>query len=708
MLKGPWERPFADEDLEETLFTTQLRKPGSQSKAKVLQKSTAPHALLLPYLHGPESSADDDRANTFFGKPSPSATRRRPIRPEMSLVEKEHLEHQRIVRSGHYGPEKLFPSQNKSGGSTPASPFAGWLARTPIILCPSGGCENDVSRIRNNGKALQSRIPTGFMDLDEMESGGLSLSASMPSLGTASGSKTPRMSRAAVRIAEKVQVCYPDVDKGCFPSQAPSMMQAATSTASALSLTKLKKSVSFADQRSIMKSTLGEAAFWTRYISIRKEGEPSPEQEKNIKMKDTLASLRRVGRDNVIEQVVKVHYTIGQRVRVRDKADAPWMNGAVISLDPVKVQADGFGRSKTFEFVTSVLTDQASPSPEPGAEGGEPGAEGGEPGAEGGAVEGAGAETAAAEESRPSTAAGKPAIDQGVVEEGPLSKILKSNEDTADQLQEFIDVLEQGGKTAAEYGGAREATTIITARTLAVAIRKCTLLRDVEERIAAFAAAHEQREILLPQIVANTAEAPPALRGAAKFVKAYMNEAAHGCEPHEMDKSDFKSFVAKSKLPKKHTSLEQMRDLMGDVGEFWATKCVELATAGEDYDCLARIWDVAVGSGVSADHPKLIAAMRLLRDRLGDLCLKDAKDRQQRDADMAAAQELPPVGPASNAADKIEAKVKTAIQEKVPANDDRLLEALKIAKDLRAEDGQRKRMVARQKRLDEEAKKAKK
>merc|ERR1712176_599649 len=93
---------------------------------------------------------------------------------------------------------------------------------------------------------------------------------------------------------------------------------------------------------------------------------------------------------------------------------------------------------------------------------------------------------------------------------------------------------------------------------------------------------------------------------------------------------------------------------------------------------LRRLFDVAVGTGVDINHPKLIRAEKILIDRLADRVLKEAVERQQKDADAAAKQgDKMTVGPAALAADKID-------------------------KALREADGQRKRLAARQKRLEAE------
>merc|ERR1712050_674541 len=136
-----------------------------------------------------------------------------------------------------------------------------------------------------------------------------------------------------------------------------------------------------------------------------------------------------------------------------------------------------------------------------------------------------------------------------------------------------------------------------------------------------------------------------------------------------------------------------------------AEACLAEAAKGVGHIELRRLFDVAVGTGVDISHPKLIRAEKILIDRLADRVLKDAQERQARDT--AAAEKMGEkmtVGPASVAADKIEKSILQSIEEGVPKADPRLKEAEKIVKALREADGQRKRLAARQKRLEAEGK----
>merc|ERR1712217_143270 len=167
--------------------------------------------------------------------------------------------------------------------------------------------------------------------------------------------------------------------------------------------------------------------------------------------------------------------------------------------------------------------------------------------------------------------------------------------------------------------------------------------------------------------------------------------------------SDFNSFVSSFRLPNGHLTLRRLKLIAEEAGEWWAEACLAEAAKGADHKALKRLFDVAVGTGVDITHPKLVRAERILIDRLADRVLKEAVERQQKDADAAAKQgDKMTVGPAALAADKIEQAILQSIEEGVPKADPRLKEAEKIVKALREADGQRKRLAARQKRLEAE------
>lgn len=287
-------------------------------------------------------------------------------------------------------------------------------------------------------------------------------------------------------------------------------------------------------------------------------------------------------------------------------------------------------------------------------------------------------------------------------DEDMVKNMLRELGDNEAQLKSLEVLLADGQDKASEHGEARHATAVLSGRTLAVVRRKMTLLHDVEARSAQFEAMQARCEEILPKIVDGSMIPPIELAGVPRFISRYTHSPGN---PADANKSDFQSFVTSFRLPNGHFTLRRLRLIAEEAGEWWAEACLAQAAKGVGHVALRRLFDVAVGTGVDVTHPKLIRAEKILIDRLAERVLKEAQERQQKDAAVAAKQgDRMQVGPAAIAADKIEQLILQGIEEGVPKADPRLKEAEKIVKALREADGQRKRLVARQKRLDAEAK----
>eukprot|EP00927_Polykrikos_kofoidii_P031176 TRINITY_DN26844_c0_g1_i1.p1 TRINITY_DN26844_c0_g1~~TRINITY_DN26844_c0_g1_i1.p1 ORF type:complete len:718 (+),score=107.30 TRINITY_DN26844_c0_g1_i1:72-2156(+) len=298
-------------------------------------------------------------------------------------------------------------------------------------------------------------------------------------------------------------------------------------------------------------------------------------------------------------------------------------------------------------------------------------------------------------------AGGAGALDEQEAQEALLHMTLRALEDTEDDLRAVEGLLKGGLSETACCGGARHATAVMSLRTLSTVQRKAALLHDVETRLAELEAVHTKRDEIEPQLVADTIPVPAALGGIKKFITGYT----HGPgQPWEANKSNFKSFVQSFKLPSRHAALLRLRDLADEVGEWWADACLKEAEKGHGHAVLHRLFEVALGTGVDKEHPKLIRAWRILIDRLATRVLADAEERLANDEAMAEQYEVPPVGPAGLSGDKIEEAVMQAIKEGVPKDDHRLKNAEEIMKGLRQSDGERKRLAARQKRLEDQKK----
>jgi len=114
---------------------------------------------------------------------------------------------------------------------------------------------------------------------------------------------------------------------------------------------------------------------------------------------------------------------------------------------------------------------------------------------------------------------------------------------------------------------------------------------------------------------------------------------------------------------------------------------------------LERLFDVAIGTGLDKDHPKLRRAFQIVADRLADRVLREAQEFLDKDTALAQRRQCPPVGPASTAADCVEDSILKAISDGVPETDKRLSEAKEIVRKLREADNSRKRMANREARL---------
>jgi len=284
-------------------------------------------------------------------------------------------------------------------------------------------------------------------------------------------------------------------------------------------------------------------------------------------------------------------------------------------------------------------------------------------------------------------------------DESMIHKVLGSLTDTEAQLKELQQQFVLGTVAAAESGGSRHATSVITSRVVAVIEHKALLLHDTERQRETFEVAHARRDEILSALVADPATytLPADLSNLRKFVAAYTHSPG---SPVDANKSDFEAFVTSFKLPHGHSSLCHLRQLKDIAGEWWADACLRQASDGAGHAILKRLFDVAVHTGVDMDHVKLVRAMAILIDRLAERVLEEADKTQQTDAAMDTQGGGILVGLASKKADEIEASIAAAIQDGVPKNDVRLQKTQEIAKTLRERDGMRKRMAGRQKRLE--------
>lgn len=274
--------------------------------------------------------------------------------------------------------------------------------------------------------------------------------------------------------------------------------------------------------------------------------------------------------------------------------------------------------------------------------------------------------------------------------------LLRDLTDTSEDLFKLTGGMTKGLKDASDNGGARHATAVVSGRALSVAKRKAQLLYEIEERTKAFEEAHARREELLPKIVAGTEKAPEALGGIRKFISSYVHVGGH---PADAPKTFFEQFAKTFKLPRNHGKLMLLKETAAEAANFWAESCLSEAEKGHGHKEIRRLFNIAVGTGVDEDHPKLLRALQILNDRLATRVLKDAQELETRDTRAEKSNRPPGPGPANSLADRIEQDIFNAIEEGVPEKDPRIQQAKEICKNLRQKDGERKRMAARDQRM---------
>jgi len=177
-----------------------------------------------------------------------------------------------------------------------------------------------------------------------------------------------------------------------------------------------------------------------------------------------------------------------------------------------------------------------------------------------------------------------------------------------------------------------------------------------------------------------------------------------------------------------HPALAKVSGVLGDclakkvleaAKRYWAkdeTTCARSAapqpeSARQAGDAILDEIKGAVAMGAPPKHPCLSEAKQMEtalrsmeKDRWAMKALNYAEDLQAKDeAEAAKATGVPPVGPASDAADMIEKEVqKTCAQHGIEDKHELIAETMSICKALRDKDGERKRLANREKRLAEQ------
>merc|ERR1712216_524000 len=210
-----------------------------------------------------------------------------------------------------------------------------------------------------------------------------------------------------------------------------------------------------------------------------------------------------------------------------------------------------------------------------------------------------------------------------------LDKLLTDLEDTSEQLRVTQAVLQRRLDRAKELRGSRHPTACQCARNLACTRRKADMVRDCEERAVEYEEMNVKRDEIFEKLSAGTqTEVPYALVGIKKFVKKYTHK---GDGPHQESRLDFHSFATHFKLSFAHQALVHLEELGEEAGEWWAAKCLERSENGASYEELQRLLTACLDCGADEDHPKIVRAIFMVRERLALNVLEKAQKRLATD-----------------------------------------------------------------------------
>lgn len=304
------------------------------------------------------------------------------------------------------------------------------------------------------------------------------------------------------------------------------------------------------------------------------------------------------------------------------------------------------------------------------------------------------------EELSPPKSAASPPRSVKEQEEGLMHATLADVNDDEEALLRLGDAIAGHQDPVSGHGGARHATSAVFGRTLSVVKRKTHLLHEVAVRRAAIEANHSRRDELLTQVLAGEVGAPVELVGLHKFIAAHTHR---GGNPSEANKSDFETFAATFGLPSKHRAIVSLRHLCDEVLNWWVDETLRQAEdESSSFESVRRVMAVAISTGASRDHPKLIRGIKIMEGRFADKVLADAREASESDAWRAKRTEettgMPPVGQAEAAARGIRLAIKSAVAQRVPASHRSLVQAKAIIKELEQKESERGFLVARLKR----------
>jgi len=534
------------------------------------------------------------------------------------------------------------------GGSRPNSraqrPY--YKVRIPEMLLPSLCPVNDVTRVRNMGKPLQSRYGTS------MSRSGIGATPTLPATPSASSSSLPQPAQPP-------------------PAQSQHFRLPA-GTLGIVSQVAIQYAVNPLKDSRLKPSPRYELPVEASPRLGRRKSAETPLEELPLPCRESIADLT-----TSVSQVL-------HKPTVALKRSMHLMDGLQTLRCLGSSGADASSRSPTMSPRSAqeeTWADPTSPasllSPQP-----------------------------TAPDTTPVSVRRPKASEEGPTEEDPLLlAVLKDVQDTSQSLLLKMKRIEQAQSMVKRCKGTRHPTNLVTDRVRLVIERKASLLRQVEDRMAEFQAAQADSEQILRSLVERGTAAPEELYGVHQFVRSFT----HRGNPAEADRKNFRQFASTFKLPGQHKLLEGFQDIAAEAGAWWAEKAYQEAIAGAGHIPIMQLMELAVSVGADPKEPMLLRARDVLLERLRVRISAFAQDCMEKD-DLAEkrAQErnqVPPLGMAATNADRIEAEVFEAIRMGMDKEDPCIEEAQNIIKVLRQKDGERKRLHNRNKRLQEDANK---
>jgi len=235
---------------------------------------------------------------------------------------------------------------------------------------------------------------------------------------------------------------------------------------------------------------------------------------------------------------------------------------------------------------------------------------------------------------------------------------LQDLEDSESPLRVTEAMLHNSQVPVSSLGGTRHASTLVAGRTLAVVRRKASLLQAIEQRIAAFEAAHARGEELLRALVEKRCGIPSELQGVRGFLHSRVHRDG---DPVDADKSDFVAFASSFGLPAKHRCVLKLRELAIEATDWWAKATLQEAQNGATPESITMLFGFVGGIYGDRSHSALKEAADILADRLANQVLERALKVQAKDAAVVAGSSMAQPQSAKESAEIIVSEIRQAL-----------------------------------------------